>query len=97
MLSYNENIPDAQQIAQRYVERRVYMLNANKLKGKIVEEGTTQEELASKIGMTLQSLNAKLNGRSTFDINEAFKIIEILHIDNPSEIFFAPSVPNTQR
>jgi DNA-binding XRE family transcriptional regulator len=69
------------------------MLNANKLKGKIVEEGTTQEELASKIGMTLQALNKKLNGRSKFDIDEAHRIIEVLRIENPTEIFFATNVP----
>ncbi len=71
-------------------------MNTNKLKGKLVEEGMTQEELSLELGISLQSLNAKLNGRAPLTIEEAKRITEILKIDNPSEIFFAPSVPKTQ-
>lgn len=60
----------------------------NKLKGKMREKGVTQADLAGAIGITLQALNAKLNGRSSFTVPEAQKITEFLELDNPTEIFF---------
>ncbi|WP_461207853.1 helix-turn-helix transcriptional regulator [Clostridium sp. DL1XJH146] len=64
-------------------------MNSKKLKGKIVEKGITQVKLAEKVGISVQSLNAKLNDRSSFTIEEADKITAILHLDNPGDIFFA--------
>ena len=58
-----------------------------KLKGKIAEKGKTQIELAKKLNLSVQSFNAKLNGRAKFDIDEAKKLIEILEIENVKEIF----------
>lgn len=72
-------------------------MNSDILKGKIVEKKYTQKRLAEEIGITIQSLNAKLNKRSQFTIDEAVKIISILEIENPIEIFFTNCVPNTQR
>lgn len=61
----------------------------NKLKGLLREKGLNQQQLAARIGMSEQSLNAKLNGRSVFTVPEAPKICEILSIQNPGDIFFA--------
>lgn len=72
-------------------------MNSDILKGKIVEKKYTQKRLAEEMGITIQSLNAKLNKRSQFTIDEAVKIISILEIENPIEIFFVNCVPNTQR
>jgi transcriptional regulator with XRE-family HTH domain len=72
-------------------------MNINKLKGKIVEEGLTQEKLAVKLGISVQALNAKLNNRSSLTIREAQMITEILNIHNPSEIFFSCSVPKVRQ
>ena len=44
-----------------------------KLKGKIAEKGKTQTDLAKKLNLSVQSFNAKLNGRAKFDIDEAKK------------------------
>ena len=68
-------------------------MNSDILKGKMVEKKYTQKKLAKEIGITIQSLNAKLNKRSQFTIEEAAKIISILEIENPVEIFFTNCVP----
>lgn len=68
-------------------------MNINKLKAKIVEEGMTQEKLATKLGISVQALNAKLNKRSSFTIEEAQMITKVLNIDNPGEIFFVHKIP----
>lgn len=72
-------------------------MNLNKLKGKIVENGFTQQKLADKMGLTIQSVNAKLNNRRPFTIQEACLITQILQLDNPIEIFFTQSIPEMQR
>jgi transcriptional regulator with XRE-family HTH domain len=55
------------------------------LKRKIKEEGYTYEKLGAEIGMGSNTLSDKLNGKSTFTIDEVQKIVEILDI-NPREI-----------
>ncbi|MBT2156676.1 helix-turn-helix transcriptional regulator [Clostridioides difficile] len=62
-------------------------MNISKLKGKMVEKKYTQKKLAEELGMTVQALNAKLNNRSQFKIEEAVKISNILQIEEPGEIF----------
>lgn len=63
-------------------------MNTLKLKGKIAEKGKTQTELAKSLNLSVQSFNAKLNGRAKFDIDEAKKLVDILEIENVKEIFF---------
>lgn len=72
-------------------------MNINKLKGKIVEAGMTQEKLAVNLGISVQSLNAKLNNRSCLTIEEAKKITDVLNIKNPIDIFFNSKFPKMQR
>lgn len=69
----------------------------NKLKGIMRENGITQQELADKLGISVQSFNAKINGRTAFTVPEAMDIVEFLEIKNPEEIFFSDKIPNTQR
>lgn len=59
------------------------------------EHKVTQETLAHEIGMSEQSLNAKLNERRDFTIREAEKIIDYLGIENPHNIFFNQSLRGT--
>lgn len=68
-----------------------------KLKGRIVEKGLSQTFLAEKMGLSIQSLNGKLNGRFCFTIPEAMILIEILNLENPAEIFFNQNISNTQQ
>lgn len=69
----------------------------NKLKGIMRENGVTQQELADKLGISVQSFNSKINGRTAFTVPEAMNIIEFLGIKNPEEIFFNNKIPNTQQ
>ena len=68
----------------------------DELKGKMTERHVSQEKLSKVLGITVQSLNAKLNGRSQFTLEEVVKISEHLKLDNPVDIFFNPSVSKMQ-
>ncbi|GFZ30745.1 hypothetical protein CSC2_12710 [Clostridium zeae] len=63
-------------------------MQINKLKARMIEQGYTQRRLADSMGITVQTLNSKINGRSVFSLNEAISISKILDIKNPEEIFF---------
>lgn len=69
----------------------------SKLKGIMRERGYSQRLLADEMGITVQSINAKLNGRKQFTIEEALNIIFILKIEKPEEVFFKDNIPNMQR
>ena len=69
----------------------------DKLKGKMTERHVSQGKLAESLGITTQSLNAKLNGRTQFTLGEVIAITDILRLDNPVDIFFDPSVPKMQQ
>lgn len=72
-------------------------MSFDKLKGKMAEQGISQTKLAESLGITVQSLNAKLNGRKQFTLREVVKITEVLDISEPVDIFFNPSVPKMQQ
>lgn len=63
------------------------MVLVNELKGKIKAKGYTQEKLAKELGMSTKTLNTKLN-KGIFGSNEMERLIQILEIKNPLEIFF---------
>lgn len=50
----------------------------NKLKGAMAENNITQTQLASRLKMSLSTLNFKINGKSDFTIREAKKVSKIL-------------------
>ena len=50
------------------------MINTNLLKGKILSAGFTQQTLAPLVKMSVNSLNAKINGRKVFDTDEVERI-----------------------
>lgn len=66
------------------------MINANKLKAKLMEEGKNVEWLAGKLGYTAANLYNKLNGNSSMTIEDANKIRKELNFDDKTirEIFF---------
>ncbi|MBU5627748.1 helix-turn-helix transcriptional regulator [Oscillibacter sp. MSJ-2] len=61
------------------------MVNANLLKGKIAAAGYSQQSLAPKVKMSVNSLNAKINGRKKFDTDEVSRICSALGITDPNE------------
>lgn len=67
------------------------MLNRNALKGEIVRNGMTQKEVAEKIGMSEKTFITKMKN-GTFGIDDCDKMIAILGIKKPTEIFFAKQV-----
>jgi hypothetical protein len=58
------------------------MKELSKLKGRIVEKGMSQVELAKKLNLSVQALNAKLNGRANFNLTEVRIIIDALCIED---------------
>lgn len=62
-------------------------MNANILKGKMVEKGFTQEKLAEAVGISTNSMSRKLLGERQFRLGEVVKICEVLEIDDPRDIF----------
>lgn len=53
-------------------------MNANKLKGKIVEQGLSIAKVADLIGMHRSSLYRKINGHEKMTVAEAIKLKNIL-------------------
>lgn len=64
-----------------------------KLKGKRVEKGYTQQELAKLIGMNTCSYNHKENGSIDFTLSEIQDLLYYLNCDF-DDIFFRKEVAN---
>lgn len=61
------------------------MINVNLLKSKIIAAGYTQAKLAPLAGLSINSLNAKINGRQKFNTDEVERLCILLNINNPIE------------
>ncbi len=66
-------------------------MNKNLFKAALAKEGYTQERLAKEMSIGTSTLIRKVKNNS-FTMAEAERIVEILNIRNPSEIFFDNSV-----
>lgn len=68
----------------------VIALDANKLKGKIVEKGLTISKVSDIIGVNRSTLYRKLNNNDKLTINEACKLKSILELSDSEaiDIFF---------
>ena len=66
-------------------------MDTNKLKGKIIENGDTQAQLAKAIGITASNLNDKINGKVSFRKDEIAVIKERYHLTamDVDAIFFS--------
>ena len=70
------------------------LIDKNLLRGAIARAGMTQEKLAAAIGISGNTLSAKILGRSFFDTDEIDKICTVLSITDNGEkanIFLAPA------
>ena len=67
------------------------MLATDKLRGVIAERGLSQKKVAEQLGITEKTFYTKMK-KGVFDSTEISAMIEILHIKNPVEIFFAELV-----
>lgn len=72
-------------------------MNYELLRAFIRASGIKVSYLADKIGMTRQSLHAKLNGNRTFTQSEIMALKIALHMNDEDfmHIFFAECVPET--
>ncbi len=69
------------------------MIDGNKLKGVIRGAGLSQSETARKIGISPQSLNAKINGKAEFNSKEIIAFRKLFHLDGQIEnIFFTKMI-----
>lgn len=70
------------------------MVDVSKLKGKIVERNTTQEELANKIGIDKSTFYRKMKQNGNFSIKEVNLIVSALNLskDEAMSIFFSDTV-----
>jgi DNA-binding XRE family transcriptional regulator len=68
------------------------MFKENLFNACLAKESMTKEELAKKLGIHPTTLSRKISNDGAFDREEINKIIDILHIDNPEEIFFAKEI-----
>lgn len=66
-------------------------MNSDLLKGKIRENGDTQEKLAVALGISNSNLSDKINGKSSFRQNEILLIKErySLTANDVDRIFFS--------
>lgn len=67
------------------------MINTNALRGVIVSRGLTGEKVARELGMTPKTFYTKMKN-GVFGSDEMDKMIDLLDIDNPTEIFFCQRV-----
>lgn len=63
------------------------MINVNKLRGKIVEEGKTQDDVAKAIKVSPKTFSDRMK-KGVFGSDEIEIMVDFLNIDNPMEIFF---------
>lgn len=73
------------------------MVDKNKLAGAIASKGLTQKKLAEMIGISKNTISAKMNNKSSFDTDEIERICRVLGIKDVTEkanIFLANSSQN---
>ena len=64
------------------------LIDTKALYGVIVSRGKTQQDVALAMGITPKTFYQKMK-KGVFGSNEIEAMIEILGIENPTEIFFA--------
>lgn len=69
------------------------MLAANLIRARIAELETTEKETAKALGISMPTWKQKMRDKEyCFDLAEMNKLIAILGIENPTQIFFAEPV-----
>lgn len=63
------------------------MIRTDKLRGRIVEKGYSQEDVAKRLGMSPKTFYRKMK-KGVFGSDEIEGMLQILEISNPTEIFF---------
>jgi transcriptional regulator with XRE-family HTH domain len=72
------------------------MFDKRKFQAQMVLMGINGRKLSEMLNINESTLSRKLNDDGNFSREEINKLIEILHIDNPKDIFFADAIAETQ-
>lgn len=72
------------------------MFDKNRLRAYIMLKGLTNEKVAELMGINNSTFSKKINRGGSFTREEMVKLVEILDIDDPMAVFFAPEIANTQ-
>lgn len=63
-----------------------------RLRGRLTQLGMTQKYLAKELGIGFASLNHRMNGKYPWNLDEAYKVCEILDIPKDEiYIYFPPN------
>lgn len=62
------------------------MMKLEKLKGLLVEHKRTYADLAELLGVSITTINSKMNGKTQFDVVEATMISDWLELDCSSRV-----------
>ncbi len=65
------------------------MTDTNLLKAKLIEKNYKQSEIASKLGVSLQTFSYKLHNKIEFKASEINELCKILNITDKDAYFFA--------
>ncbi len=60
-------------------------MNTNLLRGKIVASGMTQYKIAELLHMSKNTLSNKVQGHTSFTLEEVNQLCELLHIEDNTE------------
>ena len=63
------------------------MLDRNRLNEALSDEGITVQELAGRLGMSVEEFERKISS-SQFGLQDAEAVIQVLNLKNPESIFF---------
>lgn len=66
------------------------MVNTQKVKARIVEQGTTQQGIAKALNISQSALNLKINNKRRLNLEEGLRLADILCISKEkfNEYFF---------
>ena len=59
------------------------MINSNKIKGRMKELEILQADVAKELGLAEATVSQKINGKRPMDLDEAYKLAEMLKIGDP--------------
>ncbi len=63
------------------------MLDRNRLNEALSDEGITVQELAGRLGMSVEEFERKISSNQ-FGLLDAEAVIQVLNLKNPESIFF---------
>mgnify|MGYP001950669624 CR=1 FL=1 len=61
-------------------------MSLNKLKGKLTEKQKTYKECADYLGVTTNTFNSKINGKSKFYVDEINKLSDFLGLTQEEKV-----------